>query len=157
MLKSILVGAGLTVATVGIHATGTAWWIGRLRRKAIRLIENGRELSPIGILCSTATLLLFLQILEVIVWAVAYLMLPDLDAVNSIETAIYFSTVTFTTLGYGDIVIDNSWRLLSAIEAMTGLLIFGWSAGIFLSVFQRFWNIAERLPNHTKGVRRDEE
>lgn len=145
MLKSILVGVGLTVVTVGIHATGTSWYIGKLRRAGIRSIKDERPLNPIYVLCWTSTLLLSLHILEVTIWAIAYLLLPDIEAINTIETAVYFSTVTFTTLGYGDVVIENSWRLLSAIQAMAGLLLFGWSAGFFLAVFQQFWNVSEKL------------
>lgn len=147
MLKSILVGALLTIATVGIHAAGTTWWIQQLHKFGQRKVSQpnarpNRWLTP-RILCSTATVLLLLHILEVTVWAAVYLALPDLPELNDAEQAVYFSTVTFTSLGYGDIVIDGPWRLLSAIQAMTGLLIFGWSTALLFAVVQRLWNPQE--------------
>jgi len=139
MLKSILVGALLTMATVGIHAIGTTWWIRRLQRLRESTLDPNRPLIQLRVLCSTAVVLLLLHILEVAVWACVYMALPDLAELSEIEEATYFSTVTFATLGYGDVVINGSWRLLSAIQAMTGLLIFGWSTALLYAVVQRLW------------------
>ena len=60
-----------------------------------------------------------------------------IGAVHDFESALYFSTVTFTTLGYGDIVLDGKWRLFGAIEAGNGLILFGWSTAFLLSVTGR--------------------
>jgi hypothetical protein len=60
-----------------------------------------------------------------------------IGAVGDFETALYFSTVTFTTLGYGDIVLEGNWRLFGAIEAGNGLILFGWSTAFLLSVTSR--------------------
>ncbi|MGB3020865.1 MAG: potassium channel family protein, partial [Methyloceanibacter sp.] len=58
-----------------------------------------------------------------------------LGAIGSFEQAVYFSTVTFTTLGFGDIILDERWRLLSSFEAANGLLMFGWSTAlVFVAV-----------------------
>ena len=139
MLKSIIVGGLLTIVTVGIHTVGTSWWIQRLQRiQSLKLEERGRFL-PHRILCSTAVFLLLLHIIEVTVWAVVYLALPELPEFEDAEQALYFSTVTFASLGYGDVFIHGSWRLLSAIQAMTGLLIFGWSTALLYAVVQRLW------------------
>ena len=138
MLESILVGILLTVATVGIHATGTAWWIGRLVRSYEAKPRKLDRLSTIWALCATAVVLLLLHVAEVTVWASAYLAIPN-DQLNTVEEAVYFSTVTFTSLGYGDVVIENSWRLLSGIQAMVGLLVFGWSTALLFAVVRRIW------------------
>lgn len=138
MLNSIVVGALLTIVTVAIHATGTTSWISYLARRSQADKKRNVRRSPIVVLGSTATVLLLLHILEVAVWALAYLLL--VDRLASLEEATYFSTVTFAALGYGDIVIEGPWRLLSAIEAMTGLLIFGWSTALLFTVVQRIWH-----------------
>lgn len=139
VIGSIIVGAFLTVITVGIHALGTAWWIGRLRRAARTAKGLRRRLLPLHLLCSTALLLLTLHIAEVAPWAAAYLLLPNIGSLNTFEEAIYFATVTFASLGYGDIVINGPWRLLSAIQAMNGLLVFGWSTALLFAVVERIW------------------
>ena len=55
------------------------------------------------------------------------------------EAAIYFSFVTFTTLGYGDLTLSDGWRLLSGIEALNGILLDGWSTAVLFAVVQRIW------------------
>lgn len=47
--------------------------------------------------------------------------------------------VTFTTLGYGDIVLGPEWRLLSGIEAINGIVLFGWSTAFLFAIVQRSW------------------
>jgi hypothetical protein len=59
-----------------------------------------------------------------------------LGAIETLETAVYFSTVTFTTLGFGDITLDEDWRLLSSFEAANGLLMFGWSTALVFAAVQ---------------------
>ena len=75
--------------------------------------------------------LLLLHLAEAIVWAVFYVLvgaLPDL------ETAAYFSLTSYTTVGYGDVVLPQAWRLLGPIEAAVGVLMLGWSTGILVVV-----------------------
>ena len=59
------------------------------------------------------------------------------SAVASLEPALYFSTVTFVALGYGDIVLDAPWRLLSAIEAANGVILIAWSTAFMFGVTAR--------------------
>lgn len=132
-----------TVATIAIHAMGTAWWIRRLRRKGKKSSSELKRRNVIWLLSSTATLLLTLQLLEVLVWASVYVMLPGVDGITNLEDAVYFSMVTFTTLGYGDITLVGPWRMFSAIQAAVGLLICGWSTAILLAIVQAIWGESE--------------
>jgi hypothetical protein len=141
MLKSILIGTLLTIVTVGIHAAGTTWWMAKLQNKWAAMKQALGSWSQLSLLCQTAMLLLLLHISEIVVWALTYLTLPTLGEVDTLEEATYFSAVTFASLGYGDIVITDSWRLLSAIQAVNGLLIFGWSTALLYSVYQGIWSL----------------
>ncbi|MEM6472001.1 MAG: potassium channel family protein [Planctomycetota bacterium] len=133
MLLAILTGLALASATVAIHAGGTAWWVSQLRSK-----YQGRSHLPasVWLLSSTAVLLLSLQMVEVVLWATVYVALPNAETISSVEEAIYFSTVTFTTLGYGDVTLEGRWRILSAMQGATGILICGWSTAVLLAVVQ---------------------
>jgi len=78
------------------------------------------------------------SIMEVLVWSVVYL---GLNAIEGFEKALYFSMVTFTTLGYGDVVLDSSWRLLASLEAVNGILMFGWSTAVVIYAVQNVYSI----------------
>jgi voltage-gated potassium channel Kch len=67
-------------------------------------------------------------------------MLPGITEFDTIEKAIYFSLVTFTTLGYGDITISSANRILAGLEAINGILLIGWSTAYMFSVVQFFNN-----------------
>jgi voltage-gated potassium channel Kch len=68
------------------------------------------------------------------VWAGAYL---RVGAIEGLEAALYFSIVTFTTLGYGDITLNTDWRLLASFQAASGIIIFGWTTALLVAVAQR--------------------
>lgn len=134
MLLSFSTGLLLAVLTVAIHAFGSTALIQTLIKKAPKLQSRSGELLALSM---TAATLLVMHTIETAVWAITYLLVVGAEQFKSFEEAVYFSTVTFTTLGYGDIVIQGSWRLLSAIQAMVGLLIFGWSTALFFAVVTR--------------------
>jgi hypothetical protein len=54
-------------------------------------------------------------------------------------SAFYFSAVTYTTTGYGDVVLPADWRLLGGVEALTGILMCGWSTGFFFAIVDRIY------------------
>lgn len=130
MLIQIFLGAMMIVVTTMIQGMFMFVGIGRLRTFVTQHPTNSMLLSTMRI--SVFVLWLFLAtILEVWAWSMLYLFL---GVIETIEEAAYFSTVTFTTLGYGDITLDD-WRLLSSFEAANGLLMFGWSTAlVFVAV-----------------------
>jgi voltage-gated potassium channel len=58
-------------------------------------------------------------------------------ALGDFESALHFSIASYTTIGYGDIVLPREWRLLGGIEGVTGVLMFGWSTGAIFVVASR--------------------
>jgi hypothetical protein len=75
-------------------------------------------------------------VLQVMLWALLY----DLGgALDSFSDALYFSLVTFTSLGYGDVTVGLDWRLVAGCQALSGLLLVGWSTALLVVVLQRIW------------------
>ena len=74
------------------------------------------------------------NIVQVAFWALLYKLL---GAFEDFETAMYFSGVTFTSLGYGDIVLDGRMRLLGPLQAANGLMMFGITTALFVSAVQQ--------------------
>ena len=135
MFIRLSLGAGLIAATVIIQALFMSAGLNTFKR-----IE---ELRP-GVMASkpattTVIWILFLLIpiiLDVTLWATFYY---AGGALPSFEEALYFSTVTFTTVGYGDIVLDREWRQLATFEAVNGWIIFGWATALIMAVIQRLY------------------
>ena len=71
---------------------------------------------------------------EVWLWALVYLAVGALD---TWESALYFSTSTFSTVGYGDVTLDPEWRMLGALESVNGFLLIGWSTAYLIAASMR--------------------
>ena len=67
-------------------------------------------------------------------WSGTYLALGVFDA---LEPAVCFSLVAYTTLGFGDVTLDEDWRILSGLTAANGFLVFGWSTAFQLEYIGR--------------------
>ena len=86
---------------------------------------------------SRVVLIMFLaSIIEVVLWALAYL---QLGAIEGFEPAVYFSMVTYTSLGYGDIVLHEGWRILASFEAINGIIMGGWTTAIVMWAVTRVY------------------
>jgi prepilin signal peptidase PulO-like enzyme (type II secretory pathway) len=129
VISKLLLAWSLMAICVAIHAMGVTsalrWW--------------GRR-SPQGYWPWTSTLVLvagwmnLLHLIEIILWGSTYAFaaaMPDLPS------AIYFSAVTYTTTGYGDLTLPEDWRLVGGVEALTGILMCGISTGFFVAVVTR--------------------
>jgi hypothetical protein len=84
------------------------------------------------------------NIVQVAFWALLY---SALGAFEDFETAIYFSGVTFTSLGFGDVVLTGRLRLLAPLQAANGLMMFGITTAVLIAAVQHTiakWNAAHR-------------
>ena len=140
MLELLLVTLLLVATTVAIHAFGTTYWIRYLMYRFAGPDGNFKARKELPAVTWTAVVLLMLHLIEVVVWALAYLLILPGDHLKTFEEATYFSVVTFTTLGYGDItLVEHEWRLMSGIEALNGILLVGWTTALLFLVVQRSW------------------
>ena len=136
MIKVILAALGLTVITVMIHGVGALACARRANRtwnaRKGRPGKLGAELLVARLVGS----LLLLHLAEAVVWALFFVLiglLPDLEA------AAYFSLTSYTTVGYGDLVLPQPWRLLGPLEAAVGILMLGWSTGVLVAVLGKIY------------------
>lgn len=133
MLVSILLGCVLVVATTGIHATFMVLALRTVRGRGLSgrdQVSHWRAATVVGLF----VLVMFLAgIAETLLWVLLY---RALGIFGSWEEALYFSTVTYTSLGYGDITLDAPWRLLAAFQAANGVIMFGWTTGLVFAVVQ---------------------
>ncbi len=136
-------GALMMAVTVAIHAIGSAYWLGILGIRLRRHSHSQESLHLFRGIMSTAVILLLLHVIEVHLWALIYVFLPGQAGLNNYAEAVYFSMVTLTTLGYGDITLNVKWQLLSGMEAMVGIMVFGLSTAILFAVIQQSWKVKQ--------------
>ena len=148
MFPPFLSACILAILTVGIHATG----IGVLVRRLIHSHHLPTSLSLITrLLLKIVWWLVLLHLAEISIWGLFYLWrgcLPDA------ETAFYFSGVTYTTMGYGDVVLAKPWRLLAPVEGLMGVLMCGLSTGYFFVVANFIYQSQARkftIPSTSEG------
>ena len=136
MLVNIIIGVLVIGLTILIHGYGTIYWIKFIRKKYKKKTTKSLSKKIVWILIYSAIFLLSLNFIEAIIWGFTYYLLPGITEFESIEKAIYFSLVTFTTLGYGDITINSANRMLAGFEAMNGVLLLGWTTAMMFSLLQ---------------------
>ena len=134
MFRQILVAFILVSINVSIHATGMVELFNWLTRKQPKIEKKFGAVDNIFLFIKIFAIILSLHLAQICVWAGYYKMW---DILADFETALYFSIVTYTTIGYGDVLLPVGWRLLGAIEGVTGVLTFGWSTGVIFAVASR--------------------
>lgn len=141
-------------ATMAVHASGISVLMRGLRK--LEALPAARVWPVARTLLRMIWWLILLHMSEITVWALFYLWR---GCIPNAEAAFYFSGVTYTTIGYGDLVLAKPWRLLGPIEGLMGVLMCGLSTGYFFVVvsltFQSRHAKAHVLPT-TRGAQRDQ-
>lgn len=131
MFLKLLVAWALLAVCVVVHAVGVAAIVRGLRRR----VPAEQLLWPwTWLFIRVAGWIVVLHLLEVGAWAMVYVWT---GALADWQAALYFSAVTYTTTGYGDLTLPKDWQLVGGVEALTGILMCGWSTGFFVAVVGR--------------------
>jgi len=118
-----------------MHAAGFSALLRAMMRS--HALDRSGFVSATLLVISLTFWLLLIHLTEVAVWGLFYFRLGCLP---DTESAFYFSGVTYTTVGYGDLVLPKPWRMLAPVEALTGILMCGLSTGLFFAVVSRWIN-----------------
>lgn len=144
-----LVTATLVVAaTVLIHLSGLAALLAVLRRHRHASSRWLAALFNAGVILLAAFGLFALHSIEIWTWAGVYW---GLGAFPDFEHALYFSTSTYVTIGYGDLVLPPGSRILGAIEGASGIILIGWSTAFFFSIVDRLKLLERGLEKDRPG------
>lgn len=124
----------MVVLTFTIHFVGLVGLSAFLRQRGVHPV-NFQSVFAQGVSILFVVISLFaLHSIQIWAYAFAYLGLGQFDG---IETALYFSTSAFTTVGFGDVLLSDSWRMLGAAESANGFLLIGWSTAFLVAVTAR--------------------
>ena len=136
MLDDIALGSLLVIPTTFVHAGSMVLAFNWLEVGSRRPGALGSPIRKVILVASLVLIMFFAGLVESGIWALTYV---AVGAFSGFEEALYFSTVTFTTLGYGDIVIHSSWRLLAGIEAANGTIMFGWTTALIVTAAHQLY------------------
>jgi len=140
MLAKVLVAWALVASCVVIHAAGVTAAMRLVRRHPAR---SSAFWPWTWLFVRLAGWMIVLHLIEIALWASFY---QWQHAMPDLQSALYFSAVTYTTTGYGDLVLPQPWRLEGGIEALTGILMCGWSTGFFFAVLSRMFDAVPGRP-----------
>lgn len=137
--KIIFIGTVVIAINLVIQGLGNIFWL----RKIATTIKNETNISNRNILKDllfSFLLFTFIHTVHALIWALFYYLIPQTGVqFSSFSEAVYFSMVTFTSLGYGDIALVSEWRILSGVEAINGLLLLGWSTAMMYSLIENIY------------------
>jgi len=133
-LMKFAYGWALLAGCVGLHAAGLitlSGWLGKAGE-----LHSQRFLLRLWRLVRMAGAIILLHMLQILFWALFYMWK---DCMPDLSTAFYFSAVTYTTVGYGDLVLPPEWRNMAGVEPLTGILMAGLSTGFFFMALNRMF------------------
>jgi hypothetical protein len=133
MTLQFLLGCVVSVINIMIHALVTVGAIGIARSTGLQHSAWPRS-QLMAVMVVTAAVLMVAHTLETLVWALAYAFVGAAPAGSDL---LYFAFVNYTTLGYGDIMPVQAWRLTGPMTAMNGILMFGWSTAVLFEVLRK--------------------
>ena len=128
-LTKLLIAGLLLGICVALHAAGivglSRWAVSRTT------IRHRHYFADLWTLIRITWALIGLHILSSLVWALAFV---ALECLPDVYTAFYFSSITYTTVGYGDVLLPADWRSISGAEALTGIFLAGLSTAFLFAI-----------------------
>jgi hypothetical protein len=134
MSSVLLLGTGLLVASLVSFAVAISLVVSLMSRVIRSGYSGERFWKNVAIMIVITLVMAAAHLMEIVLWAAAYRASSE---ISTFETAFYFSAQNYTTLGYGDIVLSDHWRLLGPLEAINGVLLFGLSTAVMFAALGR--------------------
>jgi hypothetical protein len=131
----VAIALALLVACVIIQGLGTLLlihWLARVHH----IFESPSILIRVGLLVRLFVSIVLLHLIQIGLWAAVFWQTGQLP---TLEAAVYLSLVTYSTIGFGDVVLQPPWRVLTGIEGLTGILLMGWSTAFAFTVISRMY------------------
>lgn len=134
MVPQLGLGTVLVALTVLVHTIGLITLAHWTPRVASWLRLHRHNVGRSVVMVTTVLGIFAIHTVEVWIWAAAF---DSVGAVKGFENALYISTVMFSTVGYGDVIIAPAWRLFASLEAINGFILIGWSTAYLVGASTR--------------------
>jgi hypothetical protein len=130
---NFLVGLPVMLLCLIVQAMVALWSVRHFVRRTEAIEDASGFLRSIRPLLTSMLVMMFGSLVQMSLWGALFVYLGEFDAMYP---AIYHSAVNFTSLGYGDVVMGEKWKLLGPLEAMNGVLMLGMSAAALMAILQ---------------------
>ena len=134
MIHQLLIGSAVIAVTVAVQAEMYNLFWHRFELVVLACRRLLKRFANTGAIIIGVLYILLIHTLNVWIWASVFYFL---GAFSTFEPSLYFSLVSFTTVGFGDITLGPDWRLLSGLTAANGFLSFGWSTAYMVELLRR--------------------
>jgi voltage-gated potassium channel len=138
LLLQLAIGSLMIGMTTVLHAIALDFIIKHVHRLEVFFQGATRYIwKPLASAIVVVTIFTS-HVLHIWLWAFLYLAL-GCEPINNFSDSLHFATVTYTTLGYGDITLGQSYRMLSGVEAANGFILFGWTTAFIFEIISRIY------------------
>jgi len=141
VLTELVVAFAVMALCVVIHIIGMASLTVVLLRRRSSIEQRLRFVTSSVLLIIVFSVVILLHVLETTIWAGFYWWQRLFE---NFETALYFSFKTYTTIGYGDVLLPERWRLLSGVEGLSGVLLCGLSTAFLFAIVNALFQMRIR-------------
>lgn len=137
LIAQFVIGSLLIALTVVIHAVALDYLMRSIRRSKGWVKRMFKDHWKIPLLVKAVLGVFIAHIVQIWIWALFYM---AGGMITSFEEALYFSTSTFTTVGFGDVYLSKeNWRLVSSFQSANGFILFGWSTAFIFEVMSNLY------------------
>ena len=136
VLTPLVLALLTTLVTIGVHAVALGPTVQFIRREYQFRRAGVGFWTDVAIMAGVTLLALIAHMVEIAIWAVLF---DACGEFTGLAPAFYHSAMNYTSLGYGDVVMSDSWKMLGPLEAAVGLLMFGLSTAMVFAVIQRLF------------------
>jgi hypothetical protein len=135
MLRNLVIGLPTMLACLALQAAFTFWSVRFYMRQAGRMPRPGRGLiAQVQPLLVAMIIMMLGNFLQIVIWGLLFILLGEF---NELYAAVYHSAVNFSSLGYGDVVMSERWKLLGPLEAGNGVLMFAMTSAALMTILQQ--------------------
>lgn len=135
-------GTLIIILSVIFHIIGLVYLSTLLEKVSGKARASYSKIThSICLLTVSVLVIIGLHTIEAWGWAFIYFYLGEF---TDLQQALYFSVVTSTTLGYGDITLSENWQILGTFEAMGGLILFGTSTAFMIQLMRHLFEKTDK-------------
>ena len=144
-LINMLVGLPMTMLCLLVQTASAFWSVRHYVRRTERLGARAGFFVTTRPLLSAMVIMMLGSFAQIMLWGVLFVLLNEF---SDYHTAFYHSAVNYASLGYGDIVMSKEWKMLGALEAVSGVLMLGMTSAALMAILSQMIKVQRRALGH---------